>query len=880
MAENDQLAGTLVANPTDPSVVQGLLADPRFQKLNSAQKRQLLSDADPIFADPETFNDAAIEKFASTKPRQQSIDEAMAKSLQKNKGAGKFPEVSPISAGRRILQLAVPPLALYDAMTGKDPGAEALAQGGLETILAGTPEAIAARSGIPINERTSAKFTNPYEYAFGETLGGLVPLGRLGKVATAGKQSLSALIKEGMRLGAVYGGAGGIASEAKEEDPTFSDAATKGIIGTAFGTAIGAGIPLTVAAGSALNKKISTLVQERISEFNKAMKESTEDVAKKLQAKEDLKNSLANEIEQLVLREKEANRKLSGLEEAESAAQMLSQEELARLQQEAQARGREARTVILENQPRISEREAALEASAGVPRSITEALPVAPEPSELGGKTAASIAREEKLATKPVNDAYAAIKESIPKENPPSVSGSNFLENAGKHLQEETSGLPLSDDVKRTLSSIVEGRKTNVSPEIQRNYDEAVRTGNKRYIQVLEERYPEIKSGKGYTWENMQRIFRDLTEKTSKAYRQGDKDAVRIYGELKKSLNEDMQQYADEVGGETKALFDKAKAMFIAKEEKFGKQVAPFLSEEARKNPETLVNEIISTKGVSQVNRLKNILPPQEFALIQSAYAERLFSPEKGVAFDPAHFLSEYNKHSDEVKRAVFGEQGFKGLKSLYEAHQGVASIEKMNTAINRVSKLADDAERAFQGAKTPSDERRIKAGIIEEMKKEVDELVKQRNYLKSSDKQTANTREFEKHDEVIAKAMEALERKKNPLKQSDVAKLTTTAAILTTAFYSNNNEIGIVLALINQFGKERFARAFVSPKFLAGLEKATSVRLTDAQRAEAVRQLSRTIIESSELQIRNQDMNSLEKSLSETIQKSIDEQVANSIAK
>lgn len=88
MAENPQLSGALTVSATDPAVVQKILADPEFQSLNPDQKKEILSSADPVFSD---FSSADITKFASTKPRQQSIDEAMAKSLQKNKGAGRFP---------------------------------------------------------------------------------------------------------------------------------------------------------------------------------------------------------------------------------------------------------------------------------------------------------------------------------------------------------------------------------------------------------------------------------------------------------------------------------------------------------------------------------------------------------------------------------------------------------------------------------------------------------------------------------------------------------------------------------------------------------------------------------------------------------------------
>jgi len=127
---------------------------------------------------------------------------------------------------------------------------EALSQGALDTILAGTPEAIATRSGANINTVDSPKFAHPNLYASGQVAGAALPLGRIASVA---KQGMATAIKEGARLGAVFGGASAISNEAQKEDPLFTEAVKEGVSGSLKGAALGG------ATGGVLSKLSSKL---------------------------------------------------------------------------------------------------------------------------------------------------------------------------------------------------------------------------------------------------------------------------------------------------------------------------------------------------------------------------------------------------------------------------------------------------------------------------------------------------------------------------------------------------------------------------------------------------------------------------------------------
>lgn len=146
---------------------------------------------------------------------------------------------------------------VFPAQSLSDSVLSALSQGALGTILAGTPEAIAARSGINVNAPESAKFQAPLSYVIGETLGGLLPLGQVGKTATG----LKSVATQGARLGALYGLGQGVSEESMKPDATVSKALSTGAKDALVGAMIGAAIPVGVSLGGKVAKAVSSPIK-------------------------------------------------------------------------------------------------------------------------------------------------------------------------------------------------------------------------------------------------------------------------------------------------------------------------------------------------------------------------------------------------------------------------------------------------------------------------------------------------------------------------------------------------------------------------------------------------------------------------------------------
>lgn len=164
--------------------------------------------------------------------------------------ASGFTPLDPVAASR-----VRPPLTLEQQLVelraGDFPPSSnpitAFARGALNSALAGTTEAAGSLSGAnPASDPNSPLMTNPYSGFAGEMVGNLVPLGRI-KAAGTGVLNF---VKEGARLGGVYGAGQGVSNVAKSEDPTVSAALESGATEGLKGVALGAAIPAV--AGSSV----------------------------------------------------------------------------------------------------------------------------------------------------------------------------------------------------------------------------------------------------------------------------------------------------------------------------------------------------------------------------------------------------------------------------------------------------------------------------------------------------------------------------------------------------------------------------------------------------------------------------------------------------
>lgn len=227
------------------------------------------------FTSEPTQQDADEALIQIEAPETQSIsEESFTRGLAESRGAGQFPAPSPVSLGRRIAQTVLTPLSIYDAATGRSPSQEALIQGVGATVFADAPEAIAARSGIPINEPGSAKFTDPYTYSAGEIGGVAVPLGIISKGASVAKQTLGQLLKQGARLGGVFGGGAALSAASKNPETELQEAIVKTLIGGGQGAALGtitAGVLKgTVGAASKIDASLAKKAAEKIANIEKS----------------------------------------------------------------------------------------------------------------------------------------------------------------------------------------------------------------------------------------------------------------------------------------------------------------------------------------------------------------------------------------------------------------------------------------------------------------------------------------------------------------------------------------------------------------------------------------------------------------------------------
>lgn len=132
----------------------------------------------------------------------------------------------------------------------------ALSRGILNSVLAGTPEAIASQAGAAQEyDASSPQFTNPLTFAIGETLGAFVPVGRI----ASGAKTLGGLAARGAATGALYGLGGGVSEAATRPESTVKEALKSGIKGAVSGAAVGAAIPGAAAIAPAVTGSISRM---------------------------------------------------------------------------------------------------------------------------------------------------------------------------------------------------------------------------------------------------------------------------------------------------------------------------------------------------------------------------------------------------------------------------------------------------------------------------------------------------------------------------------------------------------------------------------------------------------------------------------------------
>lgn len=173
-------------------------------------------------AAPQTLEQQIIDRIASTEAR----------AATKEIGAGNLP-----------------PESTSDSIIG------ALIQGALSGVTAGGSEGVASRVfGVNTFDPNAPRQASPNTYALAETLGGLLPIGRLAKGAGTAVQALKqiggvapstlGLAVRGAGAGAGYGFASGASQKAENPEATLEESLQAGVAPAVVGGALGAGIPL------------------------------------------------------------------------------------------------------------------------------------------------------------------------------------------------------------------------------------------------------------------------------------------------------------------------------------------------------------------------------------------------------------------------------------------------------------------------------------------------------------------------------------------------------------------------------------------------------------------------------------------------------------
>lgn len=181
----------------------------------------------------------------------QTVDPKLTGTIQYDPNAvapSGFTPLDPVAASRVKAALTLEQ-QLAEGRAGQFPPTSqpfaAFARGALNSALAGTTEAAGSLSGSnPQYDPNSPLYTNPYSGYAGEMVGNLIPLGRIKGAATG----LANFVKEGARIGGIYGAGQGVSEAAQSENPTVAGALESGATGGATGAALGGAIPLVTGA--------------------------------------------------------------------------------------------------------------------------------------------------------------------------------------------------------------------------------------------------------------------------------------------------------------------------------------------------------------------------------------------------------------------------------------------------------------------------------------------------------------------------------------------------------------------------------------------------------------------------------------------------------
>lgn len=289
----------------------------------------------------------------------------------------------------------------------------------------------------------------------------------------------------------------------------------------------------------------------------------------------------------------------------------------------------------------------------------------------IGKSTQEVIAARSGEYYKKAGELYARVGESIPEGSV--VITTKMKETAARLLEDEIRK-PVSlqnAQVKKILEDI-SGSKSALEGEIA-SYPEAVQ-------EQIRAKMKEEGVG-GFDWKTVQSIRSELnsriaqTDAAMKTAQPGAKfqssPEAGIYKQLRKALDEDIQTFANQAGGDVKQSFDLANAFY-----KEGKLTynAPAIRKILSSNPEKVVDMIFRQRGGAEVDLVAQAIGKDAFEKsLKPAFTKRLL--DTGPIFSPKALQANLKKYGDEILAKVYTPQELKAINGL--ATDGTIQMEE-----------------------------------------------------------------------------------------------------------------------------------------------------------------------------------------------------------
>lgn len=399
--------------------------------------------------------------------------------------------------------------------------------------------------------------------------------------------------------------------------------------------------------------------------------------------------------------------------EARNAQDLILQEELAIAQQEAATLGEQALQANIELGPQIEGLLQASQEAAATAQGIRGRLPAAQEPSQFGTSVAQAIDEATGRARTQAAEDYSAVKESLP-ESQPKLPATNVEIAAENISNRKAQGY--SAALERTLKSVL-GESSRIrradplsglSDATRDIYNRLPESQKQSFLDQAGINLSETQ-GRTYTWDQLQQRYQDLNRFIEEARARGNNQDVAAYQQLKNATAADMNAYAQAVSPETKALFDDANARFAANQDILGTgTIGRLTSDLALETPESILGKMVGNEKASVINNIKKVVSPEKFQEVQAQYADRLMSPSKDVAFDPNHFIKQFEAINNETLKSVFGEEGFAELRKIDQLSKDSIKVEELQKTLDNYNSKAQTAQDAYQRARTAADQKRI----------------------------------------------------------------------------------------------------------------------------------------------------------------------------